>query len=165
MKYLLPGLTLLGVLYLVILLLYPAPAKREMDTEWLTVTLPVAPKAGGEDTKKPAVYRFHVELARQPEEQAKGLMYRHALADDAGMLFVFPAPKEASFWMKHTLIPLDMLFIAPDWRVHRIEENTEPNSLTPIASDGPVIAVLELKAGTAARLGIGPGARVHREAE
>ncbi|MEQ1687948.1 MAG: DUF192 domain-containing protein [Sphingopyxis sp.] len=105
-------------------------------------------------------HNFTVEVARTEEEQARGLMYRTALAPDAGMVFPFSPPRFASFWMKNTLIPLDMLFVRADGTIDRIAENTVPESLEPVGSGGEVIAVLELAGGTAARLGIDESAVV-----
>ena len=112
------------------------------------------------DTDKGA-QRFKIELALSPEQQEQGLMYRHELAADAGMLFVFPQPKMAVFWMKNTLIPLDMLFIAADGRIADLHERAVPLSEANIASKLPVRAVLELNGGTVARLGLKPGDLVH----
>jgi uncharacterized protein len=103
---------------------------------------------------------FHVEIAATPEQMAQGLMYRKSLAPDAGMLFDYGSPQPASFWMKNTLIPLDMIFIAPDGRILNIHERAVPGSLDPIPSAGPVRGVLEVNGGTASRLGIKPGDRV-----
>lgn len=103
---------------------------------------------------------FSVELAATSEQQAQGLMYRKALAPDAAMLFPFPQPKFASFWMKNTLIPLDIVFVRSDGTIDRIAENTVPMSEVPIASGGEVAAVLELAGGTAERLGIDDRATV-----
>ncbi|MEQ1725989.1 MAG: DUF192 domain-containing protein [Sphingopyxis sp.] len=105
-------------------------------------------------------HNFTVEVARSEEEQARGLMYRTALGPDAGMVFPFSPPRFASFWMKNTLIPLDMLFVRADGTIDRIAENTVPESLEPVGSGGEVIAVLELAGGTAARLGIDESAVV-----
>ena len=105
-------------------------------------------------------HRFTVEVARTPEEQATGLMNRQSLAPDRGMIFLYPAPQPASFWMKNTLIPLDMIFIRPDGTIARIEANTVPLSLDPVPSLEPVSAVLELAGGRAAELGIKAGDRV-----
>jgi uncharacterized membrane protein (UPF0127 family) len=76
------------------------------------------------------------------------------------MLFPFEKPKIASFWMKNTLIPLDMIFVRADGSIDRIAENTIPESLAPVVSAGEVAAVLELAGGTAARLGIDETAKV-----
>jgi uncharacterized protein len=105
-------------------------------------------------------HRFTVEVARTPAEQAQGLMNRTSLPANGGMLFPFPKPKYASFWMKNTFIPLDMIFIRADGSIDRIAENTIPESLEPVVSGGEVTAVLELAGGTAARLGIDESAVV-----
>ena len=107
------------------------------------------------------VHRFTVEVARTPEEQAQGLMFRETLAPDRGMIFPHDPPRPASFWMKNTLIPLDIVFIRPDRTILRIEANTVPYSLEPVTSLGePTAAVLELAGGRSAELGIAPGDRV-----
>ena len=107
---------------------------------------------------------FSVEVVTQPDQMAVGLMFRQSLAPDAGMLFVYPSEQPVEFWMKNTVIPLDMIFIAGDGRIRRIVERTVPLSTTPIASIDEVRAVLEVNAGTAARLGIKPGDIVHSAA-
>ncbi len=101
--------------------------------------------------------RFAVELADTPEAQARGLMHRDSLDAMAGMLFVFEPPRPVSFWMKNTLIPLDMIFADSRGVVAGVHENAIPGDLTPISGPGPVLLVLELNGGTARRLGIGPG--------
>ena len=111
-----------------------------------------------------SVHRFAVELARTPDERAMGLMYRTRLADDAGMLFLFPRPVMASFWMHNTLISLDMLFISADGRIVNIVAEAEPLTLDSRRSAAPVVAVLELAGGRAAALGIMPGDRVRHAA-
>ena len=105
-------------------------------------------------------HRFTVEVARTPAEQAQGLMNRETLAPDRGMIFPYDVPTAASFWMKNTLIPLDMIFVRSDGTVARIEANTAPLSLDPVAAGEPVGAVLELAGGRAAELGITAGAKV-----
>lgn len=105
-------------------------------------------------------HRFMVEVAATPSEQQRGLMMRTSLAPDRGMIFPFDPPKFASFWMKDTLIPLDLFFIRTDGTIDRIAENTVPESLEPVVSGGEVAAVLELAGGTAARLGIDESATV-----
>jgi uncharacterized membrane protein (UPF0127 family) len=92
-------------------------------------------------------------------ERAKGLMFRRALPEKSGMLFLYDRPQAASMWMKNTFIPLDMVFIAEGGAVHRIEANTEPFSTAIISSEGDIIAVLELNAGAAARIGLKRGDR------
>jgi hypothetical protein len=104
-----------------------------------------------------ARHRFQVELAVTPEARAEGLMHRRSLAADAGMLFIFPESARQSFWMKNTLIPLDMLFIAGDGRIMHLHHNAQPHSLAPIGSKVDVTAVLEINGGLARRLGIHVG--------
>lgn len=106
-------------------------------------------------------HRFIVEVARTPEQQARGLMHRQSLAPDRGMLFPYDPARPASFWMKNTLIPLDIIFIRPDGTIANIAAQTVPLSLEPVTSVGePVSAVLEIPGGRAADLGIEPGDRV-----
>jgi uncharacterized membrane protein (UPF0127 family) len=105
-------------------------------------------------------HNFRVEVARTPDEQAKGLMFRTGLPADGGMLFPFPKPKIASFWMQNTVIPLDMIFVRADGSIDRIAENTIPESLEPVVSGGEVAAVLELAGGTSAKLGLDETATV-----
>ena len=105
-------------------------------------------------------HRFIVEMARTPEEQAQGLMHRQSLAPDRGMLFPYDPPRPASFWMKNTLIPLDLVFIRADGTISSIEAETVPLSLEPIVSQEPIAAVLEIAGGRAAELGIREGDQV-----
>ncbi|MFC1459660.1 DUF192 domain-containing protein [Microvirga arabica] len=103
---------------------------------------------------------FRVEVARNDADRAQGLMYRRSMPGDQGMLFDFGRVEPVSMWMQNTYLPLDMLFIRPDGTIARIAANTEPLSTRTIPSGEPVLAVLELNAGTAAKLGIKPGDRV-----
>ena len=105
-------------------------------------------------------HRFTVEVASTPDQQAQGLMHRETLGQNAGMLFTFSPPRPASFWMKNTLIPLDMIFIRPDGTIGRIAANTVPHSLEPVSFPEPVAAVLEIRGGRSAELGIREGDRV-----
>jgi uncharacterized protein len=106
---------------------------------------------------------LEIEVARSPEQQALGLMYRTALPENYGMLFPHAVPREAGMWMKNTYLPLDMVFISETGRVHHIVRNTEPHSTEIISSNGPVAAVLELPAGAADRYGLKVGDQVqHR---
>ncbi len=107
-----------------------------------------------------ARHRFAIELATTPEQRARGLMFREELAADAGMLFIFEAARPVSFWMKNTLVSLDMLFIAPDGRIVAIAPRTTPLSEEPVPSGVAVLGVLEVVAGTAQRLGLAVGDRV-----
>ncbi len=105
-------------------------------------------------------HKFIVELALTPEEQAQGLMFRETMAPDAGMLFYHQVERRLGMWMKNTVLPLDMLFIGYDGTILTIVENTVPFSETVIAPQHPSKAVLELNAGTAARLSLAPGDKV-----
>jgi uncharacterized protein len=103
---------------------------------------------------------IHVEVALTERDQARGLMGRRDMAGNAGMLFFFGTEEPHFFWMKDTLIPLDMLFIRSDGLISHIHPNATPLDESAIASRGPVAAVLELNGGAAARLGIKAGDRV-----
>lgn len=105
-------------------------------------------------------YTFAVELALTVQQQAQGLMFRQSMAADAGMLFVGKREGVRNFWMRNTFIPLDMLFIKADGTIAHIAERTIPQSLDTVSSRVPVLAVLELNAGTASRLGIKAGDQV-----
>jgi len=102
-------------------------------------------------------HEFGVELALTPPAQARGLMFRGKLDPDKGMLFVFPSADMRSFWMKNTLIPLDIIFIRENGSIINIVENAEPQTLTPRRSLAPAVAVLEIAGGRARELGIKPG--------
>jgi uncharacterized membrane protein (UPF0127 family) len=104
--------------------------------------------------------RFEVEVMREEADRARGLMFRRSLAPDRGMLFDFARVEPVSMWMKNTYVSLDMIFIRPNGTVARVAENTEPLSTRTVSSGEPVLAVLEVVAGTAKRLGIKPGDRV-----
>jgi uncharacterized protein len=126
-----------------------AQAQSALGTEPLTIV-----------TAAGARHPFTVEVARTPDQQAQGLMFRRSLAPDRGMLFDFGDVRPRAMWMQNTYVSLDMLFIRADGTVARIAENTEPLSTREIPSGEPVLAVLEVVAGTAARLGLKPGDRV-----
>lgn len=105
-------------------------------------------------------HAFQVEVMRTPDQRARGLMHRNYLPPDRGMLFDFGRTEPVAMWMQNTYIPLDMLFIRADGTVARIAENTEPLSTRTIPSGEPVLSVLEINGGTAAKLGIKPGDKV-----
>ena len=106
-------------------------------------------------------FPFDIELAVTPPQMAQGLMFRRALAADAGMLFDYGNPQPIAMWMKNTLIPLDMVFIAKDGKVVDFHERAVPLSLDTIESKVSARAVLEVNAGTVARLGIQIGDAIH----
>ena len=103
---------------------------------------------------------FHVEVAKTPEQQKVGEMFRKSVPEDGGMLFEWGAPKDSEMWMKNTLVPLDMVFIRKDGTIRAIAENTVPESLKIISSHGPVLATLELAGGVTAKLNITVGDKV-----
>ena len=106
------------------------------------------------------VVRFRAEVAETEEQQAQGLMFREEIGPDEAMIFPFSPPRPASFWMKNTLIPLDMLFVRPDGSIARIAVNTVPHSLEPIGVEEPLSAVVEIAGGRSVELGISEGDRV-----
>jgi hypothetical protein len=105
---------------------------------------------------------FKVELAQTPAEKSKGLMYRAELSDDAGMLFVFEKDAPRSFWMKNTLIPLDMIFISSEQKVVEIKSSVQPCAEDPCPSyqSVPAMYVLEISGGLAEKKGISVGSLV-----
>lgn len=102
-------------------------------------------------------HAFTTEVAKSSMEQAKGMMFRTEMPDNTAMLFPFPRPKRASFWMKNTVIPLDIIFIRPNGTIESIADNAVPYSTAAVKSGEPVGAVLELRGGLAAELGISAG--------
>lgn len=105
---------------------------------------------------KNGVHHFTVQVAATEAEQERGLMFVKSLAPDRGMIFPYWPAQEISFWMKNTLIPLDIIYIRPSGAIGRIA-HAKPLDLTPIPSGGPVIGVLEIRGGRAAELGIREG--------
>jgi uncharacterized protein len=103
------------------------------------------------------VHVFQVEDAVTMGEQERGLMFRKAMGADEGMIFPKSPPARTAFWMKNTVLGLDIIFIGPDHRVLNIARNAVPFDETPLPSAGDVSGVLELNAGRAAQLGIEPG--------
>jgi uncharacterized membrane protein (UPF0127 family) len=102
-------------------------------------------------------HAFRVEVAGTGEEQAKGLMFRTEMGADEGMIFPMDPPRLASFWMRNTVMSLDIVFVGTDRRILNIAANATPYSETPLPSAGRVSGVLELNAGRAAQLGIAAG--------
>jgi uncharacterized membrane protein (UPF0127 family) len=125
----------------------PAPRIAPSGLDLVSLTI----ESGGRS------HAFTVEVARTAAQQERGLMFRTSLGPNQGMLFPFDPPRPASFWMRNTLIPLDMIFIRPDGTIARIAANTVPRSETPVGVEEPVTAVLEIPGGRAAQLGITGG--------
>jgi uncharacterized membrane protein (UPF0127 family) len=112
------------------------------------------------ETQKGEKYIFNVEMAMTGSQHSQGLMNREQLAEDSGMLFVFHSVGKRSFWMKDTLIPLDMLFIDEDGTINHIHPMAKPLDRSYITSDKESKAVLELGGGTAQKYGITDGDKI-----
>lgn len=108
--------------------------------------------------------RFAVEVADDGAERAQGLMFRESMPMSAGMLFVYDAPQRAAFWMKNTLIPLDMIFADETGRIRRVHAQAVPGDTTPIEGGEGIRFVLEINGGLAARMGIVEGAELRHPA-
>ncbi len=104
-----------------------------------------------------------VEVADTPVEQRRGLMFRHELAPDHGMIFVFDGETDHQFWMKNTYIPLDMIFVSADRRVVGVVANAAPLDETPVGVGQPSKYVVEVNAGFARKYGIEGGTLVRLE--
>lgn len=105
-------------------------------------------------------HAFRVEVAASEAEQEKGLMFRTAMGKDEGMIFPMDPPRTAAFWMRNTVLSLDIIYIGADHRILNIAARAVPYDETPLYSQGRAAAVLELNGGRAAELGIGKGDRV-----
>ena len=119
------------------------------------ITATVATPAGEKSLK--------LELATTNKTREHGLMNREKLAPVDGMLFRFSTPNDYAFWMKNTLIPLDMLFVDATHRIVFIAANTTPQSLEPIRAGKPVTTIIEIDGGRAAREAITVGEKVEYE--
>jgi len=108
--------------------------------------------------------QFDVELADDAESRATGLMHRESLPRSAGMLFVYPESRRVGFWMKNTLIPLDMIFIDATGTVTFVHANAQPHDESPVIGPDDTRAVLEVNGGISARLGIAPGSEIRHPA-
>lgn len=138
------------LLICLILLAFPSQLAVAQQEKLPIETVSVRTSDGSE-------HAFSAEMALTPEQQAQGMMFRTTMAPDEGMLFVFPEPRRASFWMRNTLIPLDMLFVRANGRIANIIANATPETETSRRSTGRVKAVFELPGGRAAELGIKAG--------
>ncbi|HRO11312.1 DUF192 domain-containing protein [Amaricoccus sp.] len=111
-----------------------------------------------------SVLRFQVEVVDTAEERAQGLMNRESLPRFSGMLFVYETPQPVAFWMRNTLIPLDMLFFDAEGRLTRIAREARPLDETPIVGGEAIQYVLEINGGLAEQLGIDLGAELRHPA-
>lgn len=135
----------------------PAPGERQASVHPIS-GLEVVPLTV--TTANGKVHGFRVEVARTPQEQARGLMFRTAMAADEGMIFPYDPPQTVSFWMRNTVLSLDIVFVGVDGRVVNIAADAVPYSEQSLPSAAPVSVVLELNAGRAKALGIVPGSKV-----
>jgi hypothetical protein len=126
---------------------------QQLDRNFSRSTLQIA-------TPDAKLHKINIWIADNDTRRARGLMFVEHLEDDDGMLFIYPEPQPITMWMKNTHLSLDMVFVEPNGRVHRVVANTTPMSTDTISSDGDVLAVIELKAGSAERMKIRPGAQV-----
>ncbi len=147
---------------------------RPLAAAFAALLLWVAPAAAQQEGERPAFeestltiltadgarHDFTIEIADTAEERGFGLMFVREMADDQGMLFDYGRDQRVSMWMENTYVPLDMLFIEADGEIESIIRRAQPHTRTPRPSKGRVRAVLELKGGTADRLGIEAGDRV-----
>lgn len=147
------GVLKIGLCLILLYFLVCAPASAQ----------PGPPQSGLEKLEivtSSGTHEFLVEVMRNERQRERGLMFRRFLPPERGMLFDFEAERPVAMWMKNTYLPLDMIFISRAGLVTRIAENTEPLSEKIIPSGAPAYAVLEVNAGTAARLGLKAGDRV-----
>lgn len=134
---------------------YPPPQQAPgtpPPLDWSHGTLEVDTATGA--------HPFNIEIADTEDERNRGLMYRTFMAPDAGMLFLYDREQSVAFWMKNTILPLDLVFIRADGTVFDVALGAVPYTLEPIPSGGPVLAVLELNAGIANQIGLRRGDKV-----
>ena len=157
---------------LIALLLASAPAGAARPVPRSTYVDPTTQSYGGPLPDRGALvvkdafggaHRVAVEIADTSNLRTRGLMWRSELPDGTGMLFIFPAEVVQSFWMRNTLIPLDMLFIDKRMRVVGVVQWAEPQTLTSRTVGKPSIYVLEVPAGWASRNGVRAGSTVELE--
>ena len=127
--------------------------EQRLDQAFARSTLKIA-------TADAQLHKIDIWIADNDARRSRGLMFVEHMADDAGMLFIYPGEQAVSFWMKNTLIPLDMLFVKADGSIAHIAHNAVPMDETPIDSGASVKAVLEINGGTANALGIKEGDKV-----
>lgn len=143
--------------------------KRNLITALVGVVLTgLGVTAHAEECREDRVYlrgdfgqaQFSVEIADDAAERAQGLMNRDALATSSGMLFLYDRPQQLSFWMRNTLIPLDIIFVDERGVVRHVHDRAIPLDETPITAPGANVAVLEINGGLANRMGIAPGSQL-----
>jgi uncharacterized protein len=107
-----------------------------------------------------SVIKLDIEIADNENERMRGLMDRHTLPENAGMLFIFDQDEPRSFWMKNTYIPLDIIYINSKMEIVSIQEYTQPKTTFSIPSEKPAMFVLEVNAGFSEKYGIKPGDKI-----
>jgi hypothetical protein len=135
--------------------LVPNVAQADVHINHTSICAPIDLIIGAGDGKE--TIPFSMEIANTPTSMQRGLMFREFLPTYGGMIFVFDQPQIATFWMKNTLIPLDMLFVAADGEIITIHQNARPHDLTPLTSYLPVKYGIELRGGTVKTLDIQTG--------
>ena len=122
-----------------------------------------AAKVAGPRVQMPSGAVYSLEIARTPEEQAQGLMFRESLPPRYGMLFPFPQGGVHKFWMKNTMVPLDMIWLDREGKVFFVSADTPPCRADPCPNygpEGPAWDVLEIAGGMAKREGVQTGVRL-----
>lgn len=109
---------------------------------------------------KTVLKKVDIEIADNEEKAEQGLMYRKSMAEDRGMLFIFPKPEDHAFWMKNTLMSLDIIFIDSNKRIVNMYKNTTVRSLKSLPSLGPIQYVVEVIAGFTDKFGIKEGDKI-----
>ncbi len=144
------------IIFLLLFLLVAVPVLAQEDTTVFdTGQVQIFDRTGRHKAS------FSVEVARTATQQHRGLMFRHSLPEDQGMIFLYDRPQVLAMWMKNTFITLDMLFVRQDGTIARLHERATPLSPDIISSHEDVIAVLEIGGGRAQELGIAPGDLVY----
>jgi uncharacterized protein len=153
------GATTITATTIAVLLAAPAVVAQEPQRPLDLTTFPrTSLEITHRDEQKAAHhYSFEVWIADTPQRAEQGLMFVSDLPANLGMIFPLAPPRVETMWMKNTYIELDMLFIEQSGRVSKILEHATPMSLAPLSSGGPVAAVLELRGGQAAKLGLRVG--------
>ncbi len=142
----------------------PPAVTGEHDADTPRIRFYPADSLPSEDDADPSpVASFSIELALTSQQRSRGLMHRREMAQGWGMLFIYPDAQMRSFWMKNTLIPLDMIFIGSGGKIINIIASAEPMTRTPRKSKGPARYVLEINGGAAERNGLRPGHQMRLE--
>jgi uncharacterized protein len=146
-------LVLVALLFTVQLWAEPAADVQTLDRMFPRSTMQIA-------TSDARLHAFEIWIADNEPRRARGLMFVRELAENQGMLFLYPNEQPISMWMKNTYLPLDMLFVDSHGRIVKVVENTTPQSLDTIESGALVRGVVELNAGVSAKLHLRPGSLV-----